>query len=200
MIKEHAFADILIIGGGFYGCFIALTLKKKYKDKKIVIVEKEREIMQKASKNNQARLHAGYLFPKNLISACNFLVLAPKFIYEFRKAIIGKFVNIYAISKSNSSISSNQFIQNFKAIKAPIKETSSELSNLFNKDFIEKSFIVKEKVFDSNILKSIIEHNALRAKIVYLLTIVGRSIDGSRDFSFFRLFFTISSFFSPSTS
>jgi len=134
--------DVIIIGAGFYGCFTALTLKEKFRNLKIVIVEKESKIMQKASKNNQARVHAGYFYPKNIRTACKFLLYAPKFIVEFRDAIVDKFINVYAISKSNSKVNAEQFFNNYRKIKAKIEDVSSDTFKIFDRNLIEKSFLL----------------------------------------------------------
>ena len=47
--------DCIVIGGGFYGCMLALELRQKFK--KILILEKENDILTRASLINQARIH-----------------------------------------------------------------------------------------------------------------------------------------------
>ena len=49
--------DFLIIGGGIFGIYAALYLAKH--GLRTCIVEKEKELLKKASIVNQARLHSG---------------------------------------------------------------------------------------------------------------------------------------------
>ncbi len=156
--KSLGHVDILIIGAGFYGCFTALTLKERNNNLNIIILEKEHDIMQKASRNNQSRIHAGYFFPKDISTACKFLLNAPKFIYDFREAIYGDFTNIYAVSKIESKINSSQFIKHQNDLNATFKKISLDSIGIFDKNFIEDAFVVDEKSFDSEILIDIIKH------------------------------------------
>lgn len=58
-VKKYDFA---IIGGGIFGIYAALYLSGK--GLKVCVVEKEAELMKKASVVNQARLHSGYHYPE----------------------------------------------------------------------------------------------------------------------------------------
>ena len=53
---------IAIIGAGWFGCYLAYILKKKFEVK---IFEKEKNIFLGASGNNQNRLHRGFHYPRS---------------------------------------------------------------------------------------------------------------------------------------
>ncbi|MEI8635116.1 FAD-dependent oxidoreductase [Vibrio sp. PP-XX7] len=53
--------DITIIGGGIFGPYIAEYFAKL--NKKVLLIEKESDAMQRASYANQARVHQGYHYP-----------------------------------------------------------------------------------------------------------------------------------------
>lgn len=53
--------DFAILGGGIFGIYSALFLAEK--GLHICLIEKEKELMKKASVVNQARLHSGYHYP-----------------------------------------------------------------------------------------------------------------------------------------
>ena len=74
--------DVSIIGGGFYGCMIAIHLKKRFKN--IVIIEKERDLLLKASYNNQARIHHGYHYPRSAMTALRSQANYLRFINDFK--------------------------------------------------------------------------------------------------------------------
>ena len=57
---------IAIIGGGFYGCYLAFKLKAKFKSKiEIDIFEKNKMLLNEAGNNNQWRLHLGFHYPRS---------------------------------------------------------------------------------------------------------------------------------------
>ena len=65
--------DFIIIGGGFYGCCLALFLSSV--SKKIILIEKENELLSRSSKINQARVHSGFHYPRSAITAVKSLML-----------------------------------------------------------------------------------------------------------------------------
>lgn len=146
--------DVVVIGGGFYGCLIALFLRKKFK--KVAIFEKDNNLLKRASFVNQARIHNGYHYPRSYITALRSRINFPKFVKEFPTAIYKDFTKIYAIAKNNSKVNSDQFFNFCKRINAPIKTAPEKIKALFNADLIENSFIVKEYAFDSNQLRKTI--------------------------------------------
>jgi len=62
--------DFLIIGGGIIGLNIALSLKQKYSDCSITIIEKEPEPGLHASGRNSGVLHAGFYYSADSMKAC----------------------------------------------------------------------------------------------------------------------------------
>lgn len=156
--KKHL--DVAIIGGGFYGCIIALHLKKKFKN--VAILEKESDLLLRASGNNQGRIHNGYHYPRSFITALRSHINYSRFTTDFRDVIVDKYLMTYAVAASNSKITSQQFIKLCRQIGSPISIVPPEIRNLFNKKLIEDVFLVEEAVFD--IMK-------LRAKIKKKLSI-----------------------------
>lgn len=56
---------VAIIGGGWYGCHIALTMKKAHPLWKVVIYEKNVQLLNEISGNFGIRLHAGPHYPRS---------------------------------------------------------------------------------------------------------------------------------------
>ena len=56
--------DVVVIGGGIFGSCTAIELAKNGIN--VTLVEKNTQIMQGASLNNQNRLHLGYHYPRDL--------------------------------------------------------------------------------------------------------------------------------------
>lgn len=144
--------DVIIIGGGFYGCCMAL-LMKKYCDR-ILIIEKESDLLLRASRINQARVHNGYHYPRNIITAYRSFINFPRFVLDFKNSIMDDFVKIYAIARNLSKVNAYQFTEMYKKIGAPLKKAPLEYQQLFNMDYIEEVFLVKEVAFDAESLKN----------------------------------------------
>src|SRR3989344_6328455 len=107
MYRDLIIFDTVIIGGGFYGAMLSLYFKKN--NKKVLIIEKEKELLTKASYNNQARVHNGYHYPRSFITALRSHMNYKRFIKEFQPAISDKFLMTYAIATINSKTTSRQF-------------------------------------------------------------------------------------------
>lgn len=67
-INKETF-DFLVIGAGIIGLNIALELKKRYSDSKILVLEKENNIAEHASGRNSGVLHAGFYYTKDSLKA-----------------------------------------------------------------------------------------------------------------------------------
>lgn len=83
--------DYLIIGGGIMGLTIGFELQKKYPEKKIAIIEKERDVAKHASGRNSGVLHAGFYYTASSLKA-KFTVDGNKLMKEFCREN-GIFVN-----------------------------------------------------------------------------------------------------------
>src|SRR5215475_14434751 len=111
----------IIIGGGSYGCFAALRLAELHGGRTVVIIEQDPDIMLRASYNNQARVHNGYHYPRSLLTALRSRINAPRFIAEFKDAIVSDFEQYNAISRRQSNVTAGQFAQFCRRIGADLK-------------------------------------------------------------------------------
>lgn len=161
-------SEIIIIGGGFYGCMIALYFKKRFKY--VTILEKESDLLLKASYNNQARIHNGYHYPRSFITALRSHINYSKFISEFKNCVEDTFQMIYAIAANNSKTTTSQFLKFCHQIGSPISPTSTRIKKMFNSLLIEDSFIVEEAVFNAAKLRKILKNklNSSKVKVEYL--------------------------------
>lgn len=140
--------DYLIIGGGFYGCTLGIHLSQKL-EKKILIVEKEKTIMTRASYANQARIHQGYHYPRDFTTAYRSRVSFQNFVDKYRDCVVEDFTSVYAIASRNSHVSARQFESMMKAIGAPCTPAQRKHAALFSPRLIEAVFETKEFAFDS---------------------------------------------------
>lgn len=141
-----------IIGGGFYGLYIAEFLAKN--GHKVVLFEKESDLMTRASYNNQARVHNGYHYPRSILTALRSRISFPRFCSEFPEAIDDTFSKYYLIGKVFGKVNATQFHQFCKRIGAPCDIAPDYIINICNKKLIEQAFETKEFAFNSTILRN----------------------------------------------
>ena len=158
--------DVIIIGGGFYGCCLALFLRGYYDD--VTILEKEDDLLKRASSINQARVHTGYHYPRSLVTAYRSLVNFPKFVLDFRKAVVGDFTKVYAIARKGSKVNAHRFYNMFRQMKAKISVAPPEIQSFFNMEYIEGIFLVEEQVFNVDILRNILRKKIEHANVTVL--------------------------------
>ncbi|HEY7774372.1 MAG TPA: FAD-dependent oxidoreductase, partial [Marinagarivorans sp.] len=103
--------DAIIIGGGFYGCSIAIYLAQKKRFKNILVIEQEPKIMQRASYTNQARIHNGYHYPRSFTTAYRSRINLPRFVKYWPDAVVNDFDKLYAIPRTGSKVTSKQFLR-----------------------------------------------------------------------------------------
>ena len=147
--------EVIIIGGGFYGCMIALYFRGK--GKKVLVLEREPDILKKASFNNQARVHNGYHYPRALRTAESSHRNYTRFVKEFSLAVKDNYLMTYVIAKG-SKTSPEDFEALYNRIGSPLTPPHQRVMSLINRDLIQSAYTVEEKVFDGDTLRSIIWH------------------------------------------
>ena len=159
----------LIIGGGFFGAYLGYLLKKKNKKASVVIVEREKGLLKRASYNNQARIHKGYHYPRSFLTAFSSNKNFDTFVDEFKECIVNDFEKYYAVGKIQSKITAAQFKVFCKRIGAPIEVAPSHVKSLFNPGLVEEVFLAKEYAFNADILKDLMIKKLKQSKIDILL-------------------------------
>ena len=160
---SHEVYDVVIIGGGFYGCCIALFLQPFYPN--ILLIERELDLLSRASLVNQARIHNGYHYPRSYLTALRSHINFPRFVMDFQNCVDHSFEMLYAIARTNSKVSAYQFRQTFSSIGAPVKEASPAQKKLFNPRLIEEVFSVEEYAFDAIKLRAQLRDKLAEAQI-----------------------------------
>jgi len=150
MAQSGKDVDYLIIGGGFYGCCLALYLRSI--SDRVLVVEAADRLMTRASRVNQARIHTGFHYPRSALTAVKSMVLHQRFMQDFPEAVIDDFQMLYAIARRRSKVSANRFHRMFRDIGAPIQPASASQAALFDDDMIEAVFACHETAFDYSIL------------------------------------------------
>jgi glycine/D-amino acid oxidase-like deaminating enzyme len=150
---EYAHA---VVGGGVYGCYVALKLAKLAGRGRVAIVEREADLLMRASYRNQARVHNGYHYPRSMLTGIRSRVNAPRFMREFGGAIFGEFEQCYAIARRRSKVTPGQFEQFCRQIGAPLRPASEAVTALFDEEMIEAVYAVDEYVFDADRLRALL--------------------------------------------
>lgn len=144
--------DYLIIGAGIFGCYAADLLNKKYPNKKIILLEYDEDIFQRASYINQARVHNGYHYPRSLYTALKSAQYYERFARDFAFSINKSFRKIYAISNHFSLCNKNSFIKFCQA--ANIKCNEIHPGEYFNPNMIEAAFATDEFSMDAKLIRA----------------------------------------------
>jgi FAD dependent oxidoreductase len=143
--------DAVVIGGGFFGCKLALYLKEQLD--RVLILERETDLLQKASYTNQARVHNGYHYPRSLLTAWRSQANFPRFVQEYRDCIDSSFEKYYAIAKLFSKVNVRQFQLFCQRVGIPLKSANPQIQQLFNPHTIEGVFLTQEYAFNADKLK-----------------------------------------------
>lgn len=145
--------DALVVGGGFYGLYVAEFLARTGQD--VLLCEKRDGLMERASYVNQARVHHGYHYPRSILTAFRSRVNFPRFCGEFPECIDRSFEKLYAIARDFSSVSATQFRLFVERIGAPIEPAPADARALFDPDHVEEVFLVTEHAFDAHKLRDV---------------------------------------------
>jgi glycine/D-amino acid oxidase-like deaminating enzyme len=139
--------DAAVIGGGFYGCMLAVHLRSA--GAKVTLFEKHDDILTRASHTNQARVHNGYHYPRSLLTGLRSRVNLPRFVAEFRDCVDSSFEKIYAIAARHSHVTARHFVNFCTRIGAPVRPVGPRIRELFDPRLVEAVFAVEEYAFDA---------------------------------------------------
>lgn len=157
----------LIVGGGFFGLYLAEHLAMR--GYRVLIVEKEPEFMRRASLVNQARVHNGYHYPRSVLTALRSRISFPRFVNEFRECIADEFDKYYMVGKVLGKVTAKQFEKFCHRIGAPLEPASSRITNWVNPSLIEATYQTVEYAFDTEKLKELMLQRLRAAKVDWLL-------------------------------
>jgi len=140
--------DAAVIGGGFFGCSVALHLRRQH-HKRVVVLEVGDHLLGKASFANQARVHGGYHYPRSLLTGYRSQANYARFVTEYADCIDAEFENYYAIARNLSKVTAAQFRGFCARIGAPLEPAPANVRRLFDENLIEDVFRVRECAFDA---------------------------------------------------
>lgn len=143
--------DAIVVGGGFFGCKVALELANYFP--RVLLVEREDDLMARASWANQARVHQGYHYPRSFLTALRSRTNFPLFAREYASCIDSSFEKYYAIARQFSKVSLRQFEIFCTRIDAPLEPAPASVAAYFNPQLVEGVFAAIEWAFDADKLR-----------------------------------------------
>lgn len=155
--------QVVIIGGGFFGCSMALMLRDQGLTP--IVIEECGELMMHASRVNQARVHGGYHYPRSLLTAYRARQNYERFKREYRDAIHDRFTKVYAVGRLFSKVTASQFERFMGRIGAPLKVASGDIQSIFDPILTEKVWIADECAFDISVLREMVQRKMEEAGI-----------------------------------
>lgn len=157
--------DAIVIGGGFYGCAIALHLVRAGRSN-VMVVEREDELLTRASFRNQARVHSGYHYPRSFVTAWRSRVNEPRFRRDYGFAVADNFTQLYAIASRGSRVTANQYEHFMADIGAPFTRAGAAHRALFDSRLVAAVYEVEECAFDALRLRRHFERALAEAGVV----------------------------------
>ncbi|CAN5369963.1 hypothetical protein BH10PSE13_BH10PSE13_11280 [soil metagenome] len=151
MTSARSSVDYLVVGGGFYGCSLALFLSSVSNN--VALVEQDAQLLGRASRVNQARIHTGFHYPRSALTAVKSMVLHRRFADDFPDAVVDDFAMLYGIARRRSKVSAKRFYRMFSDMGAPIAPATPSQAALFDDDFVEQVFACHEFAFDYRVLQ-----------------------------------------------
>jgi len=157
-----------VIGGGFFGAYLALLLRER--GIQPLIVERESELMLRASYNNQARVHNGYHYPRSLVTAVRSRINFPRFLQDFPESVFEDFEKYYAVGSVLGKVTAQQFETFMARVGAPLRPAPDRVRRLFDAHLIEQVWVAREIAFDAGKLRTVMEQRLAEAGIPVLFS------------------------------
>ncbi len=171
--------DAIVVGGGFFGARLAAWLAAEG-GSQVELVEREEDLLRRASLTNQARVHRGYHYPRSFVTAVRSRINAPRFEAEYRDCIVDTFAHHYAIGRAGGKVSARQFRTFCDRIGAPVAEAAADVRRWFDPTRIESVFTVPEHAFDAVALRAHLRHGLDQAGVTIRLGTEARRIAAHR--------------------
>lgn len=155
--------DIVVVGGGFFGAWLALELRRR--GRSVVLLEREPRLLQRASLHNQARVHNGYHYPRSILTGLRSRVNSERFLTEFGDCIERGFTMYYAVARTASNVTAGQFKTFCERIRAPLRTPPRAVRDLFDPRAVEAVFEADEWAFDATKLAPRLHRAAFEAGV-----------------------------------
>lgn len=175
-------ASVGVIGAGFYGLEIAAFLARMGLN--VDLHEQEPRPGLHASWANQARVHAGYHYPRSFRTGYRSASNYSRFRSDYSSAVHDNFKAVYAVAKKYSKTSAGQFAGFCGRAQLPLFDAPRWISKLFEAQQVEAVFLVEEAAFDGKKLVAEAANRAEMANVNLNFNSSVRKVVQSRDGAF----------------
>lgn len=152
----------VVIGGGIHGIASAICLNEK--GSKVILLEKNKGLLQGASGSTHNRAHLGYHYPRSCETALECLRGINYFEEKYPQTLFYPSEAYYLIDKYGSKTTTDEFVRFCQEMKIPCKNKWPSDEFLI-KDSIDESFLVPEPVFNLKVLSKLLEEEMLEKGI-----------------------------------
>jgi hypothetical protein len=142
---------IAVAGAGIYGTTCAIRLAERGHN---VHLFDPLGVLRAASAINQYRVHAGYHYPRSSETIAEVAEARAEFAAEFAPAIVRNSRHYYAIPKEHSLTSPDAYEQVMEKHRLPLRGCQPPWMNF---EFIERCYEVDENIYDSDVLRGLLE-------------------------------------------
>ncbi len=156
--------DAVVVGGGFYGCCLALYMRSIAD--RVLVLEAEDDLLTRASLVNQARVHTGFHYPRSFVTARRSLALYERFMADFADCIVDDFQMLYAIARNGSKVTPQRFVKMFESMGAPMEPASKSERAMFNPDLIAYVLRYRAYAFDAVRLRALMNERLVHAGVL----------------------------------
>ncbi len=168
-IEPHSYGvpgadSAVVIGGGFFGCMIAMHLRARGVPR-VTLCELEPRLLARASYSNQARVHSGCHYPRAFLTAYRSRANLQRFSKDFASALKRDFTCVYAIAARRSKVRATQFERFMQDIGVRYELAASGYRGLFDPRLVAAAYIVDEYAFDAARLRDIFGAQLARAGV-----------------------------------
>jgi glycine/D-amino acid oxidase-like deaminating enzyme len=158
--------DVAVVGGGFYGVFVATEIKHLNPGLDVTVVEKEATLFTKASSANQGQLHMGYMYSADKALASDCAENVARFATTFGTAVDGEVTSLYGIHE-DSEIDADDYVEFCGELNLPL-ELVDRPADIFGEPVVAV-FRSAEKTFNSAAVQRILAEQ-IAARGIRLLT------------------------------
>jgi glycine/D-amino acid oxidase-like deaminating enzyme len=170
--------DAAVVGGGFFGCYFADHLART--GQSVILLEREPQLMTRASLVNQARIHRGYHYPRSLLTGIRSAANYERFSRDFANCVDASRPAYYAVARASSNVTAQQYRRFCETIGIPVRPAPPAVRRLFSAETIEDVFAVEEIVFDAvKLRQEVVRRLAESGVTVRLGADVARISDGA---------------------
>ncbi len=152
---------VRIIGGGWYGCHLALALQRLGAD--VELWESADELFSGASGANPARLHKGFHYPRSRLTRAACLDHAERFAARYGFLTQGVPVNIYAVAANDSLVDFGTYRQ---VLAGEVEFVTIDRTDEFGLDNVEGALLTGERHINVRLARAFFA-SELAGRILY---------------------------------